>query len=90
MFFVRQKRLNTNINNSPRYVIYNAKTDGSGNLFLNGAKEGYQILGVFPLYGNITIYSVGYYEGAYYAFCKDFNGGSCASRDVTVGVLYRG
>lgn len=85
----RDKKLNTNVNNCPRYVIYNATTDGSGNLFLNTAKDSYQILGVFPLYGNIIIESAGYYNGAYYAFCKDFDGGSCANRAVTVGVLYR-
>lgn len=79
-----------NVNNSPRYVIYKTKTDGSGNIFLNTAKDGYQLLGVFPLSANITIQSVGYYEGAYYAFCKDFGGGDCANRDVTVGVLYKG
>lgn len=60
----------------------------SGNVFLNTSKDGHQILGAFPLYGNIRITAVGYYNGAYYAFCNDFDGGSCANRAVTIGVLY--
>ena len=75
--------LNTKINTCPRYVIYNVNTDTSGNVFLNTSKDGHQILGAFPLYGNIRITAVGYYNGAYYAF-----GGSCANRPVTIGVLY--
>lgn len=82
--------LNTKITTCPRYVIYNVNTDGSGNIFLNTAKDGHQILGAFPLYGNIKITEVGYYNGAYYVFCTDFSGGDCANRDVTVGVLYKG
>ena len=80
--------LNTKINTCPRYVIYNVNTDASGNVFLNTSKDGHQILGAFPLYGNIRITAVGYYNGAYYAFCNDFDGGSCANRAVTIGVLY--
>ena len=80
--------LNTKINTCPRYVIYNVNTDASGNVFLNTSKDGHQILGAFPLYGNISITAVGYYNGAYYAFCKDFDGSSCANRPVTIGVLY--
>ncbi len=80
--------LNTKINTCPRYVIYNVNTDTSGNVFLNTSKDGHQILGAFPLYGNIRITAVGYYNGAYYAFCNDFDGGSCANRPVTIGVLY--
>lgn len=80
--------LNTKINTCPRYVIYNVNTDASGNVFLNTSKNGHQILGAFPLYGNIRITAVGYYNGAYYAFCNDFDGGSCANRVVTIGVLY--
>ena len=80
--------LNTKINTCPRYVIYNVNTDGLGNIFLNTAKDGHQILGAFPLYGNIRITAVGYHNGAYYAFCNDFDGGSCANRPVTIGVLY--
>lgn len=76
------------ITTCPRYVIYNVNTDGSGNIFLNTAKDGHQILGAFPLYGNIKITEVGYYNGTYYAFCTDFNGGSCVNRAVTIGVLY--
>lgn len=87
-FFRRQKKLNTKINTCPRYVIYNVNTDASGNVFLNTSKDGHQILGAFPLYGNIRITAVGYYNGAYYAFCTDFSGGSCANRAVTIGVLY--
>ncbi len=80
--------LNTKINTCPRYVIYNVNTDTSGNVFLNTSKDGHQILGAFPLYGNIRITAVGYYNGAYYAFCNDFDGSSCANRAVTIGVLY--
>ncbi len=80
--------LNTKINTCPRYVIYNVNTDASGNVFLNTSKDGHQILGAFPLYGNISITAVGYYNGAYYAFCNDFDGSSCANRPVTIGVLY--
>lgn len=80
--------LNTKINTCPRYVIYNVNTDASGNVFLNTSKDGHQILGAFPLYGNIRITAVGYYNGAYYAFCNDFDGGSFANRAVTIGVLY--
>lgn len=80
--------LNTKINTCPRYVIYNVNTDASGNVFLNTSKDGHQILGAFPLYGNIRITAVGYYNGAYYAFCNNFDGGSCANRAVTIGVLY--
>ena len=80
--------LNTKINTCPRYVIYNVNTDASGNVFLNTSKDGHQILGAFPLYGNIRITAVGYYNGAYYAFCNDFDGGSCTNRAVTIGVLY--
>lgn len=80
--------LNTKINTCPRYVIYNVNTDASGNVFLNTSKDGHQILGAFPLYGNIRITAVGYYNGAYYAFCNDFDGSSCANRAVTIGVLY--
>lgn len=80
--------LNTKITTCPRYVIYNVNTDASGNVFLNTSKDGHQILGAFPLYGNISITAVGYYNGAYYAFCNDFYGSSCANRPVTIGVLY--
>ena len=80
--------LNTKITTCPRYVIYNVNTDASGNVFLNTSKDGHQILGAFPLYGNISITAVGYYNGAYYAFCNDFDGSSCANRPVTIGVLY--
>ena len=80
--------LNTKITTCPRYVIYNVNTDASGNVFLNTSKDGHQILGAFPLYGSISITAVGYYNGAYYAFCNDFDGSSCANRPVTIGVLY--
>lgn len=79
---------NVTRNTCPRYVIYNVNTDASGNVFLNTSKDGHQILGAFPLYGNIRITAVGYYNGAYYAFCNDFDGSSCANRAVTIGVLY--
>ena len=87
-FFQRQKKLNTKIGETPRYVIYSVTCDGSGNIYLNGAAPGKKIIGVFPLNNELRIQSVGFSGNAYYAFCTDFNGGSCANRPVTIGVLY--
>nr|DAZ09671.1 MAG TPA: hypothetical protein [Caudoviricetes sp.] len=80
--------LNTNLGKTPRYVIYSVTCDGSGNIYLNGAAPGKKIIGVFPLNNELQIQSVGFSGNAYYAFCTDFSGGSCANRPVTIGVLY--
>lgn len=80
--------LNTNLGKTPRYVIYSVTCDSSGNIYLNGAAPGKKIIGVFPLNNELQIQSVGFASNAYYAFCTDFNGGSCANRAVTIGVLY--
>lgn len=81
--------LNTNfLGETPRYVIYSVTCDGSGNIYLNGAAPGKKIIGVFPLNNELQIQSVGFSGNAYYAFCTDFSGGSCANRPVTIGVLY--
>lgn len=79
--------LNTNLGKTPRYVIYSVTCDGSGNIYLNGAAPGKKIIGVFPLNNELQIQSVGFSGNAYYAFCTDFSGGSCANRPVTIGVL---
>ena len=80
--------LNTNLGKTPRYVIYSVTCDSSGNIYLNGAAPGKKIIGVFPLNNDLQIQSVGFTGNAYYAFCADFSGGSCANRAVTIGVLY--
>lgn len=80
--------LNTNLGKTPRYVIYSVTCDGSGNIYLNGAAPDKKIIGVFPLNNELQIQSVGFSGNAYYAFCTDFSGGSCANRPVTIGVLY--
>ena len=61
---------------------------GKENIYLNGAAPGKKIIGVFPLNNELQIQSVGFSGNAYYAFCTDFSGGSCANRPVTIGVLY--
>ena len=80
--------LNTNLGKTPRYVIYSVTCDGSGNIYLNGAAPGKKIIGVFNRNNELQIQSVGFSGNAYYAFCTDFSGGSCANRPVTIGVLY--